>query len=433
MSTGKNGVILKCTVFSVISLSATASGAAELALQLETALRSDSNPLRYYDNKLTSTQGETIPNSFSGDTVTSASVRAGVIVPLASDQTRLILTGSLGGEHFKDYSQLNHRESAADASLEVSVLNNLFIQAHTGYAKKLFQYLNGSITDRDLVKSQQNNLNAGWKINNDWQFNTGVFRNQTSYELAVNQLYNNHENGGQFFVRYQAPTGSSVQAGLRRSSTDYTDRTDQQFKDLDRGFKENELAADIDWAYSVKTAIGAHVGKIRREYDLDGGRNTYLTNIVLRGTYFFTPALRFDLQLYDRPYSLIDPAIQYVTATGQRLDLGWTYSPKWKMNASYLHQNSEQHLIDRVAGVLGYGSRHESLQRFGLGATWQFDQRWKLVADGYTERAKRDDGLKQSNRIFSLAMQYSFENQTGATEKLRLGRYQQRYSAVEGQ
>jgi hypothetical protein len=65
------------------------------------------------------------------------------------------------------------------------------------------------------------------------------------------------------------------------------------------------------------------------------------------------------LQLFNRPYSLIDPAIQYVTATGQRLDLSWNYSPKWKMNLSYLHQNSEQQLIERIVRARGYATRNE--------------------------------------------------------------------------
>jgi hypothetical protein len=49
--------------------------------------------------------------------------------------------------------------------------------------KKLFQYINGSLTDRDLVTSRQTDLNAYWKLMNDFQFNAGLYRNQTNYEL----------------------------------------------------------------------------------------------------------------------------------------------------------------------------------------------------------------------------------------------------------
>lgn len=420
----------------LISAFAGSSSAAELALQLETSLRSDSNPLKFYDNPAPGGPGPgpVQQEQRGGDKVTGASLRAGVLIPLASDQTRLILTGSLGSAHYKDYSQLNHRESAGDATLDVSIANNVLLQAHAGTGKKLFQYINGSLTDRDLVTSRQTDLNAYWKLMNDFQFNAGLYRNQTNYELAVNQLYNNHEKGGQFFLRYTSPTGSSVQAGVRQGEAQFTDRDFRQIADLDQGYKERELAADIEWLYSSKTVFSGHLGKIRREYHFDDSRDTYLTNLVLRGTYHFSPSLRFDLQLFNRPYSLIDPAIQYVTATGQRLDLSWNYSPKWKMNLSYLHQNSEQQLIERIVRARGYATRNEKLQRFGAGAVWQFDPRWRLMLDGIAERSNRDeDGLRQSQRIISLALEYTFENQTGSADKLRLRRYQQHYSAVEGQ
>ena len=422
--------------FVLSSVFAAPVSAAELALQLETSLRTDSNPFKFYDNPPLGNPnpGPVQQDLRAGDSVTAASLLAGVLIPLASDQTRLILTGSLGTERYKDYSQLNHREGGGDATLDVSVADNLLLQAHSGAGKKLFQYINGSLTDRDLVTSRQTDLNAYWKLMNDFQFNAGLYRNQTNYELAVNQLYNNHEKGGQFFLRYTSPTGSSVQAGIRQGEAQYTDRDLQQIADLDQGYKERELAADIEWLYSTKTIFSGHLGKIRREYHFDDSRDTYLTNVVLRGTYHFSPSLRFDLQVFNRPYSLIDPAIQYVTATGQRLDLSWTYSPKWKMNLSYLHQNSEQQLIDRIIRARGYSTRNEKLQRFGAGAVWQFDPRWRVMLDGIAERSNRDeDGLRQSQRIISLALEYTFENQTGSADKLRLRRYQQHYSAAEGQ
>ena len=271
--------------FVLSSVFAAPVSAAELALQLETSLRTDSNPFKFYDNPPPGNPnpGPVQQDLRAGDSVTAASLLAGVLIPLASDQTRLILTGSLGTERYKDYSQLNHREGGGDATLDVSVADNLLLQAHSGAGKKLFQYINGSLTDRDLVTSRQTDLNAYWKLMNDFQFNAGLYRNQTNYELAVNQLYNNHEKGGQFFLRYTSPTGSSVQAGIRQGEAQYTDRDLQQIADLDQGYKERELAADIEWLYSTKTIFSAHLGKIRREYHFDDSRDTYLTNVVLRG------------------------------------------------------------------------------------------------------------------------------------------------------
>jgi hypothetical protein len=102
----------------------------------------------------------------------------------------------------------------------------------------------------------------------------------------VNQLYNNLKKADSFFC-YISPTGSSVQAGVRQGEAQFTDRDFRQIADLDQGYKERELAADIEWLYSSKTVFSGHLGKIRREYHFDDSRDTYLTNLCYAALIIF--------------------------------------------------------------------------------------------------------------------------------------------------
>ncbi|MDE2429441.1 MAG: hypothetical protein KGM99_11970 [Burkholderiales bacterium] len=411
------------------SFSVPARATAELVLQLETSLTSDTNPFRFYDGQKDAQQNTIERQS---DKQTGTELRAGAILPIASDRTRLILTGSLGNHHYKNYRDLDHHLSAGDASLEWAAGNAVSGRVTAGKEDRLFQYINGTLTDRDLSHQTRAGADLNLKINNDWTVTASLDKSGLGYDLQVNKLYNFDERGKQLGIRYMSPTGSSVAVGTRLSETVYPDRNAQQIADLDQRYKETEVYLDGEWRYSVKSVTSAHLGLIRRRYDSLVDNDTRLFNTLWRGTYHYSPKLRLDIQIWDRPFNIIDPTILYVVTKGARFDALWKWSDKTQFNFSTLLQNSDQTLVPRLAALEDGISRKETLQRFGVGANYQFQRGFRLFLDSFYEKVKRESDQANLNQaVVKLGFEYTYENLPGSAARVGLTRYQHSLSASD--
>lgn len=403
----------------------------ELVLQLETSLSRDTNPFRFYDDQAGGGRKQEQIQRLT-ETVNASDIRAGAIIPLLSDQTRLTLSGSLGNRHYKEYRQLDHQPGAADAAFDWQAGKSVSGRVYAGKDKRLFEYINGSLTERDIAHSRRAGADVRIKPDDDWMLSASLFRNELNYDLDLNQLYNFDERGQQLGLRFMSPTGSSIEAGTRLSETRFPDRTPEQVRDLDKKYKETELYLDGEWRYSIKTITSAHLGLIRRRYDVLHERDTRLFNAIWRGTYHYSTMLRLDLQLFDRPFTIVDPSILYVVSKGARVDALWKWSDKTNVNFSALLQNSDQELIPRLVRPDNNSSRKEKLQRIGIGASYQFERGFRLLFDSFYEKTDRAaDDIKLRQGVVRLGIEYTFENLPGSAARLGLQRYQQSLSATE--
>ncbi|MFZ6772485.1 hypothetical protein ACO0LB_07165 [Undibacterium sp. SXout7W] len=434
-----------CGCLSIFSGSAFAT--TELVLQLETSLSSDTNPFRFYDtapvappdaanlpNVPNGTIGTSGTNGISktSDTSTGVDLRVGAVIPLLSDRTRLILTGSLGNHHYKNYRELDHHTGAGDASLEWVTGSLLNGRVTAGKEDRLFQYINGSLTDKDISHQTRSSAEVSMNVTDDWTVQAKFDRSGLTYDLPVNQLYNFDASGKQLGIRYRVPTGSSIEVGSRWSESHYPDRTEQQIADLDQRYKETELYLDGEWKYSVKSVTSAHFGVIRRQYESLAERNTNLFNALWRGTYYYSPKLRLDLQFWDRPFSIVDPAILYVVTKAVRFDAQWKWTDRTQFNLSGLLQNSDQQLIPRLSTLAEGVSRKEKLQRLGVGANFQIERGFRLFFDSFYEKVSRDpDGLNLKQGVVKIGLEYTYENLPGSAARMGLNRYQQSLSATD--
>jgi energy-coupling factor transporter ATP-binding protein EcfA2 len=209
----------------------------ELVLQLETSLSRDTNPFRFYDDQVGGGRKQEQIQRLT-ETVNASDIRAGAIIPLLSDQTRLTLSGSLGNRHYKEYRQLDHQPGAADAAFDWQAGKSVSGRVYAGKDKRLFEYINGSLTERDIAHSRRAGVDVRIKPDDDWMLSASLFRNALNYDLDLNQLYNFDERGQQLGLRYMSPTGSSIEAGTRLSETSFADRTPEQVRDLDKNTKK---------------------------------------------------------------------------------------------------------------------------------------------------------------------------------------------------
>ena len=413
----------------------------ELVLQLDTALTSNSNTFRFYQKPRAELSSElpvdepkdnpaAIPHL--RETSLDLELRSAVTIPLLSDQTRLILMGSLGQHHYKNYRQLDYRSHAADGIFEWQLTPAMRGRIAYGREDKLFQYLNGSLTDLDVSHQKRAVAELVSKVANDWLLAAKLNKTELNYDLPQNKVYDFEDKNATLSVKYNSPTGSSLELGVRRGQTDYPDRDQRQQIDLDTRYRENELYFDAEWKYSAKTQTSLHLGLVNREYQNLHERDTRLKNIIWRGTYFYSPQLRLDMQLWDRPFSIVDPTILYVTSQAMRFDAFWRWSEKTSLNASLLLQNSDNLLIPRLADLNREQVRKERVQRIGLGAKYEIERGLNLYLDGFYEKSRRlGDGSFLNQAVLRMGLNYTYETLPGSYTAKLLRRYQTSYSAIE--
>ncbi|MFZ6753048.1 hypothetical protein ACO0KY_06685 [Undibacterium sp. Dicai25W] len=426
----KSAALLLVALF---SLSAHATN--ELVLQMETSLSQSQNPFRYYDGQ---SDGAQIIHHQT-DTVEGADIRVGVIIPVLSNDTKLMLTGSLGGRRYIHDDTLNHLQGGADADFQWVASKLLSGRINAGAGQHLFNYINGSLSQKDIEHDRIAGFDVNIKVTDSWWLMPKLFYTQLYYDLPINKLYDYKQDGRQLGLRYMSPTGSSVEGGMRFSTTNYTDRSQDQIEKIydipyvnsaikpeyDTQFKETELYLDGEWQYSVKTTTSAHIGVIRRRYSTYSNLDTNLSNAIVRGTYRYTPQLRLDAQIFDQPFPIVDPTISYVVTKGVRFDALWLYSDKLQFNASAVMQNSSQVYIPGIVNLTGNASQVARMKRVGLGASYQIDRGFRLFADSYFERNRGDVAtLNVSQSVIKIGVEYTYENLPGSAARMNLQRYQ---------
>jgi len=433
----KKGAVL--CLLALFNLSAYATN--ELVLQMETSLSASHNPFRYYDGQ---SDGAQIIHHQT-DTVEGADIRAGVIIPVLSNDTRLTLTGSLGDRRYIDDNTLNHLQGGADADFQWVASKLLSGRINAGAGQHLFNYINGSLSQKDIEHDKNAGFDVNIKVTDSWSLMPKLFYNQLYYDLPINKLYDYKQEGRQVGMRYMSPTGSSVEGGMRLSTTNYTDRSLDQIVNIydlayagsnvkpeyDTQFKETELYLDGEWQYSAKTTTSAHLGTVRRRYSTFSNLDTNLTNVIIRGTYRYTPQLRLDAQIYDQPFPIVDPTILYVVSKGIRLDALWLYSDKLQFNASAVVQNSSQVYIPGIALANGNLSQVDRMKRIGFGASYQLDRGFRLFADSFFEKDRGDVATLNVNQsVIKIGFEYTYENLPGSAARMNLQRYQDYLSST---
>jgi hypothetical protein len=412
-----------CWLACVLSLATIgASYGAEIAVQVVTSWKSDSNPLRFpNDNTAEVNTG----NSRTRDQVLATDVRAGLIVPLLSERTRLVASATQGDRRYDHYTQLSHRPHAIDVALEWAMGNALTGKVGAADEQRLYDYLNGSLIERDLIHQRRTFGDLALRITPNLDITAGLQASRLRYDLQVNQLYNREENAQQIGLRYNTGTGSNITAGARFAHAQFPERTASQIANLDSGYRETEYFLDSEWVYSVKTKGSLRVGMIERKYETLSTQNTQLVNLLGRTTYQYSPKTRLDLQIYERPFSIIDPNTLFITARGGRFDASWQATPKTTLGLFVTRENVLfKNSSNAAAGTPD--NRAESVWRPGLRLDYAATRGVRFFVDGFRETRKRSPdlaGIEQT--VVRMGLEYTYENIDGAAQRSGLNRYTQ--------
>ena len=270
----------------------------ELVLQLDTGLKLDSNPFRFTDDANTQTA---VGTSRKRDSIRSADLKAAALIPLDSPDTRLLLSASLGMRDFQQFNQLDNTESRLRGVLQWRFGELWRGELTTSTENQLFQYIDGSFTQKAMLKGDLYRAEVALKISPDIEIPASIALQKQRYDNA-NLLTNNRDDktfdlGG----RWSTGTQSVARTGMRLTQSTFIERNEAQVLQLDRQYDDREFYVSSDWQYSVMSRLNGRLGYLHRNYSLLQSRNFSVVTADLQAIYNYSPLTRFAAEVWHRP------------------------------------------------------------------------------------------------------------------------------------
>lgn len=371
----------------------------EYTLQAQTYLRHESNPFRFSDAS---------PQAERSDTGWHTGVRAGLVLPLLSERTRLEMSGTYGRTKYSRFRQLDHKPARFDGTLYWHA-GDLFAGSFSYiYDDRLYRYLNRTYPYRDMVRTRSVRASAGLRITESLTFPVVSWTtDKVGYEHPdTSMFFNRNVRQIQLALRYAGKGRSVLQAGIRQYRGDYFDRTPDWIQQIDRRYRDREAFLEVDWEYSHRTIVGAQLGYRKRQYDLLSERDANLPHILLRAGWRYSVKTRFDFSAWHRSYpNDEDPEVLYGTITAARAQVRWQPSEKLWLSLAVTRERE----VDTVMSGLEGGVRHTL--RIGPRFEWQMNRNVLLVLDGWHDRTRGSGGsASYINNAIRIGVVFSTDN-----------------------
>ncbi len=370
----------------------------EYSIQGERSFQRISNPYRLPD---------TAGSQRHSDMAVANEVRAAVIVPLASERTRLLASAAFGDVEYQDQSKLDYQPHYLRTILQWRASDLFEGSVSASDRVRLNRYLATSWPDRDLVKQKEFGADVGLRVTESLTVPMfSVSRLTSRNEFAANQaLYNRNDTRFRVAGRYAGTDKSYFMAGLTTVRSNYPDRTPLQVQELDQRYTDREYFVNGAWHYSAKTAFEGYVGWRQRSYAFLGTRDVNFITADLRALWDYSAKTSFRAHLWHRPYgNEEDPSILYSTLTGGRLTVRWQASEKsWlSLNVVRERQKNTNISVSKVSETIAW--------RVGPRIEWQVHPNILLTLDGWRERVSGEGAPSYGASVIRVGMTLSHDN-----------------------
>lgn len=385
--------------------SAVALAATELVLQLDSSVRTDSNPLRFAQDVDVKAA---IGTDKTRDTIAQNQIKGAVVIPLDSPETRLVMTGLLGRLNYNQLAPLDTTEYAYSAALEWRFGPLWKGKLLHSQAQQLYAYRDGSLTSKEQTHESTTRAEVSLRMTPDIELPVAVQHKTSRYELPVNAPFDGNTQTMDAAIRMTTGMQSRVQAGIRTTRTTFTQRTADQIATLDNHFRDDELYLESVWAYSVMTQFSGRVSALHRSYNVLASRDFSAMPIELSVVHNYSPLTKLTLEAWNRYYGGLDAATLYSRATGAQLGVRWQASVKTRVSAQLLQESLRNQSVTLQTGVV---NPEFNRMRWGGGVVYALTPETRVYADGFKERYTRGafgpDILQNTLRV---GLEYTFEN-----------------------
>ncbi|MEY2954243.1 MAG: hypothetical protein RLZZ401_2330, partial [Pseudomonadota bacterium] len=308
---------------------AVVAGPTELVLQLDTSLRLDSNPLRFVDD---ANVQASLGTAQKNDAITAVDLRAGLIHPFDSPETRLLMTGFLGRRDYHALNQLDNTENALRAAFQWRLGELWRGELLRSSERQLYRYVDGSFTQRAMTRSETSRAELALRVTPELEIPLSAGIQTSRYDNLTLQTYDRDERSLDLGARWRAATLSTLRAGYRSVQTTFVNRTAAQVATLDSAFRDSEAYASGEWQYSVLSRVSGRLGYLRRAYQTLDTRNFSVVTTEVQASYDYSPLTRFTAEIWNRPFGTTDLSSLYAIVTGVQLGVRWYATPKTRVN-----------------------------------------------------------------------------------------------------
>lgn len=388
----------------------------ETAVQLESSWASDSNPLRL-------PQGADLPalinRNSARSNVLAADVRAAIIAPLMSDDTRLEITGSEGRRSYQQLPELDHQVQHLDSRL-VWRLDRLW-RGQFQYTNDtdLYQPQNEVLTSRDMVRQQQTGSELALRVSEELELPLTLSRLTVRHDNPQNQFLDLDQDSAQVAARYVSPLGSTAVAGLRVATSDYPYRSASDAASLDTRYVDHQGFVDVDWAYSPLTHLRARLATLSRSYQNLGQSNFSRPLGGLGLSYEPSVKTRLEAGWSRQVYDSSSPGVLYYLSDAFQASLLWRWSDltRLRLQASHARQQNTPAFGAGAVPVLP----DNVVNHLGASVDYALTRGWTLYAEGSRDRfGTVGGGPAIDQNVLRVGLQYNYESVPGATVRGRL-------------
>lgn len=225
---------------------------------------------------------------------------------------------------------------------------------------------NQVIRQRSIQTNQSRLFNADALIGGGWHLLGGVSETRSRNSESFNAVGDYVQRGGEFGIKYVAPSENSITLLQRISKGTYQGREADPATQLDSGFDHNETEARLNWRLTGKSTIDARLGYVDREHDHFSSRD--YDGATGRLAYLWTPTgkLRINTSLSRSLYSYQQVTNSYYTADTFSIASIWNVTDKTSLRLNYDYSRRD------YSGAIQPidESRKDRLQTFVMAAEW---------------------------------------------------------------
>lgn len=217
------------------------------------------------DNLLRLADGVSGPGGVRSDNIRQ--IQAGLL--LERPIGRQILTGQakLSKVSFDHFNQFDYDGKDLLAALEWHLGNQFDGHVGASYAQTLTPFTDFHTDERNLRVQRREYVDGGWRFHPSWRVYAGFTRDRFTYDLQEQRFNDRTEDATQVGIDYLPSTRSRVGIVLRRLKGAYANHRFIGGFDIDEGYVQNEVKANIYWYLGAVTQIQFLGGWVERKHD----------------------------------------------------------------------------------------------------------------------------------------------------------------------
>jgi len=384
----------------------TAIAAVDLNLRMETSLGHNSNLFK--QSELQQPGQPVTPITAASTQGARVEIAAGI--PLASEQTRLVLSSQLDINRYSGAPDANHQASNTVAQLNWRISPLIGTEFQVGHKKSPYPFMD-TYPRLDYVGRTWVAAEVQLRLTPDLSVPVAFGKNHIQHDdRAIHAPLDVKQTQASVALRYQSPLGNVAQAGVVKSNREYPFRPTLAGNGA-ATVRDEEWFGSVYWVISPLTQVQARVATRQSRSEQTNQRATLYT---LSAGHTLSPFWRLDGTWWNQPTVVTDPALVSANVSGQRLTATWTPSPK--LAASIFAQRSAQSDVLQNP-FSGREPLNPNVSGPGAKVSYELDKGWRLFADYANEKTSRSNGFQAKQTVWHVGVIYSMENSSGAASR----------------